>query len=310
MKKLILILIIIFTTTILISGCSTNFSEPPKQYAQKKEIKVSDVDDSQNFSKDSARNFTNSITQNPSGQSIIEKECFHSNMIKFTSIEESRMKEIMKSVLQGGIDMPTITIYNEFWSIMNRHGRLCEEDLALTREGIASEVECTALFYQDALQSLLKGKSYKSSQRISCESKTILALFSADEANARLRANEELMFRIANRQSITTPSGDVVFTEKMIQSTLNDLNARLERVNKLFSTTSPSFNSQKLFEQEIDQLISEDSKINNKLCEEQHGPSIYKSMPGGGSYCDCKPGYVLRPIMDGKRIVSSWCVKE
>lgn len=218
--------------------------------------------------------------------------CLHSNEVNFSASEELRLKEIMVSVMQGNADMPTPAIYNEFWSTMFAHGTLCQEDLALTRSSLASAAECNKLFYQDALTSLRAGKTYRSSQRSSCEDKT------------RVAANEELMFKIATGQPVVTASGSIVFTERTVQTSLNDINTKLDGLDRLFSSTAPLVSSNR--------PSSVNSTLEDRSCEETHGPSTYVSNPasaGGGAWCDCKPGYESKLIStaDGP---SSWCYKK
>ena len=191
------------------------------------------------------------IKDKSASQAITEnskEECLHTNMVQFSTTEESRMKEIILSVMQGNADTLTPVIYNEFWSIMNRHGKLCEEDIASTKDSFAAATACTKLFYLDALQSLNTGRVYKSVQRLDCENKTILALLPADKAATRIKANDELMFKIASKQPVDTATDNVIFTKEMIESTLVDMNAKLERFDKLFTQNSPptsaSVNSQ------------------------------------------------------------------
>lgn len=237
--------------------------------------------------------------------STTQTGCLHTNMVKFSVTEEARLKEIMVSVMQGDINMPTPLIYEEFWSIMDKYGRLCEEDITLTKDSIAATSECNKLFYQDALISLRTGKSYKSAQRLNCENKTILALLPTDKANAKIKANEDLMLRITNGQPIATATGSIVFTKETIQSTLNDISTKLEGLNRLFSKSVPSKSNSK-------QLDSEKAVL-DKGCEDIHGPSVYVSIPksdGGGAYCDCKPGYILKPMKTAEGVLSSWCVKK
>ncbi|MEI6296393.1 MAG: hypothetical protein WCO84_01945 [bacterium] len=175
-------------------------------------------------------------TTKSSVSSVSGGSCIHSGEVKFTIAEETRMKEIMVSVLQGDASIPTSdAVYNEFWSIMDRHGRLCEEDLVLTRDVGVFTQECNRLFYQDALYSLRMGQVYKSPERLDCENKTILRLLPEDKADVRIRANEVLMNKIANGEPIATPRGNVIFTEEIIQATLGDLIAKLEKINKLFT---------------------------------------------------------------------------
>jgi cyclophilin family peptidyl-prolyl cis-trans isomerase/phage shock protein PspC (stress-responsive transcriptional regulator) len=240
-----------------------------------------------------------------SQETIIKQgECLQTSMVQFSATEESRMKEIILSVMQGNADMLTPVIYDEFWSIMNRHGKLCEEDIVLTKDSFAAATVCMKLFYLDALQSLNAGRAYKSDQRLDCENRTILALLPADKAAARIKANDELMLKIANKQPVETATGNVVFTKEMIESTLADMNAKLERFDKLFTQNAPPIG--------YEQFASENSALDEQ-CEKDHGPSVYKSLPdsaGGGAYCDCKPGYTLKPMMLDNGTPSSWCVKN
>lgn len=242
-----------------------------------------------------------------------KNDCLHTSAIKFSITEESRMKEIMLSVMQRD-DMPTLAIYNEFWTIMNRHGKLCEEDIALTKNVFNASAECNKLFYQDALLSLRAGQAYKSPQRLDCENKTIRALLTADKAAARIKTNEESMLKIANGDPIGTATGNIIFTEEIIQATLDDIDAKLERIDMLFATTPPLFsdNTPTQSNEEPSLHITRNPAL-DKQCEEEHGPSVYKSVPqslGGGAYCDCKTGYILKPMVDNYGRQSSWCVKE
>lgn len=232
----------------------------------------------------------------PQGQPVTSlpvNECLHTSAVHFSDIENSRMKEIMVSVMQGDINMPTIAIYNEFWSTMFSHGRLCQEDLTLTRDGLALASECNKLFYQDALISLHTKEAYKSSERLNCEDKT------------RVKANAELMLSIATGQPIRTANGSVVFTEEVIQTSLNDINKKLEGLDRLFSSIAPP-------EPVSKQPVLGSSTPEDKSCEATHGPSVYVLNPastGGGAWCDCKPGYESKLIStaDGP---SSWCFKK
>lgn len=224
----------------------------------------------------------------------IARDCLHASEVQFSTTEESRLKEIMISVMQGNADMPTLAIYNEFWSIMFSHGRLCQEDLALTRDTFALGVECSKLFYQDALVSLRRNTVYRSPEGLACEDKT------------RMVTNEKLMARIVNGVSVETASGNVIFTEGTIQSTIKDIGIKLDGLDRLFSSSAPLVRS--------NQSISASASptLEDKSCEDTHGPSVYILNPassGGGAWCDCKPGYVSKLIRTANGM-SSWCFKN
>jgi hypothetical protein len=163
-------------------------------------------------------------------------KCVQASDLQLSAVDESRINEIILSVMQGGVGMPTAVMHSELWSILDQQGELCEEDIALTRETMTVAMECNRHFYQDVLYALHTGVPHKSSQRLDCEN-TIVALLSADEASERISENENLMRKIIQGQPISTASGDVVFTEEVIESTLRDIEAKLGRINNLFTRT-------------------------------------------------------------------------
>ncbi len=228
-----------------------------------------------------------------------EEECVRYTDNLFSESEESRMNEIALSVGQKE-GMPTIQVYNEFWQIVNSHGKLCDSEINLLKNKLTALYECNWFFYQDALYSITTRDVYKGPERLDCEQRIMPSLLSKEEARARVASNQDLMYKIANKQEIETPDGIIIFTEDFIMATLTNQNHQLERFYTLFSTTPPTSESYSVSD-------------NDKECERVHGPSTYKTIReslGGGAYCVCRPGYKDKPIRTSSGENSSWCFKE
>lgn len=168
-----------------------------------------------------------------------QPQCIHTP--QFDTNEESRMKEIMLTVMQSDV---TTTLYTNFWSTMDKYGKICDEDIQLTKEILMAAQGCNKYFYEDALSSVRSGQIYKSQGRATCENKTYFEIFSSansttarEKTIARINMNNTMLRQIALGQPIATPSGGVVFTEELILTTLDNINAVFKRVDTLFTRT-------------------------------------------------------------------------
>jgi len=184
---------------------------------------------------------TTPITTEPPIVTEPVKNCINWSAVQSSAADQLRFNEIVFLVMNGGADMPTRAIYDEFWALINKSGEICKEDIAQLRDHSLIAMECNKYFYQDALVAIRIGKSYKSSERANCEEKTLTVLLTPEKADARIAANEKAISEIATGQPVlqSATGQSIIFTKETIQATLDDMNAKIERVNKLFSF--PSF---------------------------------------------------------------------
>lgn len=222
-----------------------------------------------------------------------------SSFSQISQVDKTRMTEIITGVMQNTVQV-TPAIKSEFSSIIAKYNATETEVYDFAVYGPAFAANYQRLFYTDALQAVSTGSTVKSSERLTLEKE---AVSRGLMTSARVESNDNEMNLIASHKPITGSDGrQVVFTVDNITSTLDNIGLITARLNSLWDPSS----------QAADQPVSEVSSL-DKGCEDLHGPSVYKSIPasqGGGSYCDCKPGYVLRPAPAADGSPSSWCFKQ
>lgn len=223
-----------------------------------------------------------------------------SNFSEISQADQTRIREIFTGVLQNTISV-TPSLKNEFKSIFEKYNATDAEITDFATYGPAFAVNYQKMFFIDASQAVSSGTPVKSYERLNLEKEAVSRGLMTTE---RVTANNEEMKLIASHQLVTGSDGrQIIFTKEIIQSSLNGINAKLGMLSQLLSTSAQLKADDGL-------PVSKNAAL-DKGCEDIHGPSIYKLMPGseGGAYCDCKPGYILKPIKTADGVLSSWCTK-
>jgi len=183
------------------------------------------------------KTIVNKAPSTPPIQSMIERQPVPSQKIsestfsKISLVDQTRMKEIMTGVMQNTIII-TPEIKTEFKNILKKYNATDVEINDFVEYGPYFMVDYQTLFYSDALQSVLTGTPYKSSDRLNFEKEALSRGLMTSE---RVKANDQTMVSIASRQPITKPDGSqVYFTEDNIRSTLKDMLNIMERMLSLY----------------------------------------------------------------------------
>lgn len=223
-----------------------------------------------------------------------------SNFSEISQADQTRIKEIFTGVLQNTISV-TPSLKNEFKSIFKKYNATDAEITDFATYGPAFMANYQRLFFTDASQAVSSGAPVKSYERLNLEKEAVSRGLMTSE---RVIANDEEMKLIASHRPVIGSDGrQIVFSEEIIRSSLDGINAKLDMLNQLFFTSASLKNND-------EPSVSKNAAL-DKSCEDTHGPSIYKLMPGsdGGAYCDCKPGYTLKPMKTAEGVLSSWCTK-
>lgn len=162
--------------------------------------------------------------------------------------DSSRVQEIFKATLSPDGSLTTET-HEEFWSILDRYGVICEGELQQIKQVLVAASECQKLFYEDAFVSQRTGQAFKSSDRLDCENNVIKHAYPAEKADTIIKAEQELMEKIASGSPIAQLDGHP-YTPERIQRDLDASIAVLERANQLFT------------KQPLPQATTNESKIN------------------------------------------------
>jgi len=151
--------------------------------------------------------------------------------IKLAPEIEKELGDIMRLVMATPGE-PTQTTKSKFWSIIQENG-VSAQDINDTREvAVGPAVDYMKTFYQDALESLKTGKFVKSTERKQREDSLLQSGIITQE---QYEKNQRMLENIAIGLSVTTPQGDIIFTEYMINNIIQSIDEQRDRVNLLLS---------------------------------------------------------------------------
>jgi len=227
----------------------------------------------------------------------------HSSQVKYTDEETARMQEIMKNVM-ADTAMPTTAVYNEFWTLLNKHGQICGADIDATKAAFSGILPCQKIFYGDALKSVIASNPVISDELVACQ-KSVKSLMTESKWNEWVNGMNNDMRMIAKGLPVYTSSGKVILVKDAIQKSQQEIDSVLARLDALFSSVTPIDTGS------VSSGSDTATKSDNDLaCERDHGPSRYVELSAGqGAYCDCLKGYIPKPMkINGTN--SSWCVKQ
>lgn len=146
--------------------------------------------------------------------------------------EMDRIKEIINITIKFPGN-PTNELHQEFWSLLEKRNKISEKEVEELRDFIAWAPVYMKYFYEDSLISIKTGIPYKSKIREEYQNRLSgLGL----GAESRMKQNDELMKKIANKEPIEGgPPGITILTEDYIKEVLKTLEATGDRINKLFT---------------------------------------------------------------------------
>lgn len=144
---------------------------------------------------------------------------------------EKQLGDIMKFVMMTPGE-PIQTTKTQFWSIAKNNG-VTTKNISDTRDLIAGfAVDYQKLFYQDALASVQKGQVVKSVEREKAENNLLKIGVMTQERYAQ---NQKMIENIAYGLPMATPQGDIMFTEDIIITAINNIDMVYKRINLLLS---------------------------------------------------------------------------
>lgn len=151
--------------------------------------------------------------------------------------EKSLLKNIIILTIKDE-EMPTEEIHKKFWDILNNVSNRANIHVSPNEinqiKDLLGEVSSTydKYFYEDALESLRIGRAYKSKKRNDYE----MYLKTLGVSSDRFDKNQRLMEQIAQKLPITDPytGEEVVFTEELINTIIENLENVAARINKLW----------------------------------------------------------------------------
>lgn len=226
-------------------------------------------------------------------------EAKKSNFDSMSQSDRDRLSTIINGVIQNSISV-TPELKQEVRNIFKKYNVTDKELEDFSLYGTAFPVIYQTYFYADALSTIEKGIPVKSEDRKNIE---IEALSKGIIKQDRINTNDQMMVSISKGESVIGSNGkQVIFTESNIRESLNNFVTIVTRLNSLYSESDNTVENTTITNNEI--------SIEDKNCEELHGPSVYKKNPssiGGGAYCDCKPGYTLKITKLSDGTPSSWC---
>lgn len=156
----------------------------------------------------------------------------HDPLDNLSSAEKERFREIVRMVGKPDVAI-TPQIRREFWGLMDKAGKISQEQAALVRDLMfGAATVYMRYFYEDALEALKEHQPFKSLQREQYE-KQLLKVGAM--AEWRVKQNEDLIRQIANRKSIDSPQGKVLLDETVIRRILTGLEVAGQRINLLFT---------------------------------------------------------------------------
>jgi len=144
---------------------------------------------------------------------------------------EKELGDIMKFVMATPGE-PTQVTKSKFWSIVQNNG-VTTQNINDSRELIVGPaVVYIKIFYQDAIESLKVGQVVESAERKRYEDRLLKASIMTQQ---QYEKNQKILNGIASGLPVTTPQGDIVFTEDIINNIIQSIDEQYNRVNLLFN---------------------------------------------------------------------------
>jgi hypothetical protein len=159
---------------------------------------------------------------------------------RLTSAQKHRVSQIVTGVIENP-EYLTPKVHSEFWTLMRILGPCTSSYISQVREAMAGTAIYQRYFWEDALWAVENGRPLKSLQREKCE-KRLLQLDIGGVIEWRIRQNELVMEKIAQREAITYEGTTVVLDKQIIEWILNNIGAMVSRedrdLDKLFTPPS------------------------------------------------------------------------
>lgn len=151
---------------------------------------------------------------------------------RFTTSEKVRIQEIIGRAVSDS-EYLTPEIRKEFWAIIGKHGPPPADVAKTVREFIVdTTVKSQRYFWEDALLALKIHRPHKSVQREQLEKKLVKGNLLPEW---RVKKNDELIEQIAAQRPIQVREEEIIFDEKGITETLENIEKVAQRIEVLFT---------------------------------------------------------------------------
>jgi len=150
----------------------------------------------------------------------LQRKANKHNIYSMNNEDSQEIEAILKSCLQD-LDTVNVKKHNEFWEIVDKYGGDPENIAELgSKEKLFLFIEETGMkyqkaFYEDALKAINTGEVFQSVERKE---------LSKNLNEKRIQLNEDLMTKIAKKESIPYNGEEIIMDKEIINGVLDNLN--------------------------------------------------------------------------------------